>query len=84
MKLIGNSMILGMMEVMAESFTLAEKAGIGADRTVDIVKGNQIQRHIIISLLDFLRRALSQPDVNMFFLFLWAKSLNKTLSSSAF
>jgi 3-hydroxyisobutyrate dehydrogenase-like beta-hydroxyacid dehydrogenase len=38
MKLIGNSMILGMMEVMAESFTLAEKAGIGADRTVDIVK----------------------------------------------
>ncbi|KAJ7660129.1 NAD-P-binding protein [Mycena polygramma] len=29
-KLIGNSMILGTLEVLAESYTLAEKAGIGA------------------------------------------------------
>jgi 3-hydroxyisobutyrate dehydrogenase-like beta-hydroxyacid dehydrogenase len=38
MKLVGNSVVLGMMETVAESFTLAEKAGIGAHQAFDLVK----------------------------------------------
>jgi len=38
-KLIGNSMILGLMEVLAETQTLAEKAGIGAEAAQNFVKG---------------------------------------------
>ncbi|KAL0951668.1 hypothetical protein HGRIS_008347 [Hohenbuehelia grisea] len=37
-KLIGNSMILGTLEVLAESFTLAEKSGIGSSLVLDLVK----------------------------------------------
>jgi 3-hydroxyisobutyrate dehydrogenase-like beta-hydroxyacid dehydrogenase len=36
-KLIGNSMILGFMEVLAESFTLADKTGIGAQAACDFL-----------------------------------------------
>ncbi|KAJ8488738.1 hypothetical protein ONZ45_g13848 [Pleurotus djamor] len=38
-KLIGNSMILGSLEILAESFTLAEKSGIGSQAVLDLVKG---------------------------------------------
>lgn len=31
MKLIGNSFIVGMLESLAESMTLAEKTGVGVD-----------------------------------------------------
>ncbi|KAF4604832.1 hypothetical protein EYR40_003614 [Pleurotus pulmonarius] len=37
-KLIGNSMILGTLEVLAESFTLAEKSGIGLSPVAELVK----------------------------------------------
>ncbi|KAJ8518777.1 hypothetical protein ONZ45_g4213 [Pleurotus djamor] len=37
-KLIGNSMILGSLEILAESFTLAEKSGIGSQAVLDLVK----------------------------------------------
>ncbi|OBZ79641.1 putative oxidoreductase YfjR [Grifola frondosa] len=37
-KLIGNSLILGSIELLAESFTLAEKAGIGAPLVQNFVK----------------------------------------------
>ncbi|KAI0919997.1 hypothetical protein AcW1_002889 [Taiwanofungus camphoratus] len=37
-KLIGNSMILGSLEILAEAFTLSEKAGIGAPVTYEFVK----------------------------------------------
>jgi len=37
-KLIGNALILGCLEIMAESFTLAEKAGIDADQTYNLIK----------------------------------------------
>lgn len=37
-KLIGNSMILGCMEVVAEGQTLSEKAGIGADEVHKLVQ----------------------------------------------
>ncbi|KAH9932081.1 NAD(P)-binding protein [Epithele typhae] len=37
-KLIGNSMILGSLELIAESFALGEKAGIGAPMTYSLMK----------------------------------------------
>ncbi|RDB28753.1 putative oxidoreductase YfjR [Hypsizygus marmoreus] len=37
-KLIGNSMILGTLEILAEAFTLAEKSGIGAENVHNLVK----------------------------------------------
>ncbi|KAF5368332.1 hypothetical protein D9758_002155 [Tetrapyrgos nigripes] len=37
-KLIGNSMILGAIEVFGEAYTLGEKAGIEADRVNELVK----------------------------------------------
>ncbi|KAG9222414.1 hypothetical protein CCMSSC00406_0002749 [Pleurotus cornucopiae] len=36
-KLIGNSMILGTLEVLAESFTLAEKSGIGSLPVLELI-----------------------------------------------
>ena len=32
-------MILGSLEILAESFTLAEKSGIGSQAVLDLVKG---------------------------------------------
>ncbi|EIN10398.1 NAD(P)-binding protein [Punctularia strigosozonata HHB-11173 SS5] len=37
-KLVANSMVMGMAEVMAEAFTMAEKTGIGAGTVYDLVK----------------------------------------------
>ncbi|TDL28960.1 NAD-P-binding protein [Rickenella mellea] len=37
-KLIGNSLILGFMEAMAESMTMAEKTGIGSETTLDFIR----------------------------------------------
>ncbi|EED80831.1 predicted protein [Postia placenta Mad-698-R] len=37
-KLIGNSMILGSLEILAEAFTLSEKTGISASQTYELVK----------------------------------------------
>jgi len=37
-KLIGNSMILGSLEILAEAFTLSEKAGIGSATTYELIK----------------------------------------------
>jgi hypothetical protein len=38
-KLIGNSMILGTNEIMAEAYTLAEKSGIGSDNVHTLIQG---------------------------------------------
>lgn len=38
-KLIGNSMILGTNEIMAEAYTLAEKSGIGSQNVHQLVQG---------------------------------------------
>jgi hypothetical protein len=38
-KLLGNSMILGALEIMAESLTLAEKTGIGAKAAYELMGG---------------------------------------------
>ncbi|KAG6842439.1 hypothetical protein C0991_007569 [Blastosporella zonata] len=38
-KLIGNSMILGTLEVLAEAYTLAEKSGIDAENVHNLVQG---------------------------------------------
>ncbi|KIY52016.1 NAD(P)-binding protein [Fistulina hepatica ATCC 64428] len=37
LKLVGNSMILGVIEIMAESFTLAEKSGLDTDTVLGVV-----------------------------------------------
>lgn len=37
-KLIGNSMILGSLEILAEAFTLAEKSGIKPAQVHSLVK----------------------------------------------
>jgi len=39
LKLIGNSMLLGCLEILAESYTLAEKAGIADKDVQHIVEG---------------------------------------------
>ncbi|KAG6868487.1 hypothetical protein C0993_002025 [Termitomyces sp. T159_Od127] len=41
-KLIGNSMILGTLEVLAEAYTLAEKSGIDAENVHNLVQGEQL------------------------------------------
>lgn len=38
-KLMANSMILGNLEILAESLTFAEKSGIGSERVLDLVRG---------------------------------------------
>lgn len=38
-KLIGNSMILGSLEILAEAFTLAEKSGITSSSVRELVHG---------------------------------------------
>lgn len=48
-KLIGNSLILGTMEVMAESLTLAEKAGVDSNVALTLLNG-QPPEHFIIKL----------------------------------
>lgn len=39
LKLIGNSLILGCIEVMAESITMGEKANIDTDVVLGVIKG---------------------------------------------
>lgn len=39
LKLIGNSMILGMMELVGEVFTLGQKSGVGQKPVLDLIKG---------------------------------------------
>lgn len=41
-KLIGNSLILGTMEVMAESLTLAEKAGVDSSVALALLNGQSL------------------------------------------
>jgi 3-hydroxyisobutyrate dehydrogenase-like beta-hydroxyacid dehydrogenase len=40
-KLIGNSMVLGSLEVIAEAYTIAEKSGIGKDLVYEYIKGGR-------------------------------------------
>lgn len=39
-KLIGNSIILGSLEVLAEAFTMGEKSNIGQDMVYQFIKGD--------------------------------------------
>lgn len=38
LKIIGNSMVLGQIELLAESLTLADKSGVGAANLYDVIK----------------------------------------------
>ena len=48
-KLIGNSMILGTLEILAETYTLAEKAGIGAENVHRLVQGKYLSQLVILN-----------------------------------
>lgn len=39
LKLIGNGMIMGMNELLAETLTLGEKSGIGQQTVYNLIKG---------------------------------------------
>lgn len=38
-KLIGNSLVLGSIELISEAYTVAEKSGIGQDLVYEYIKG---------------------------------------------
>jgi hypothetical protein len=62
-KLIGNSLVLGAMEVIAESFTLAEKSGIGHELAFDLLKGPCPFNHR--SFTKISPRPVSRPLINL-------------------
>lgn len=37
-RLVGNSLVLGMLELLAESMTLADQTGVGSDTLLDLIK----------------------------------------------
>jgi 3-hydroxyisobutyrate dehydrogenase-like beta-hydroxyacid dehydrogenase len=39
-------MILGTLEILAEAYTIAEKAGIGAENIHKLVQGKSLSRHL--------------------------------------
>jgi hypothetical protein len=41
-KLIGNSMVLGSLELIAEAYTIAEKSGIGQELVYEYIKGGRL------------------------------------------
>jgi 3-hydroxyisobutyrate dehydrogenase-like beta-hydroxyacid dehydrogenase len=49
-KLIGNSMILGTLEILAEAYTLSEKAGIPAENIHGLVQGKYFSTFDISTL----------------------------------
>jgi 3-hydroxyisobutyrate dehydrogenase-like beta-hydroxyacid dehydrogenase len=55
-KLIGNSMILGCMEVLAEAQTLAEKSGIGAEAVQNLVRGKSAPILPVCRVIHLYRR----------------------------
>jgi 3-hydroxyisobutyrate dehydrogenase-like beta-hydroxyacid dehydrogenase len=69
-KLIGNSLILGTMEVMAESLTLAEKAGVDPNVTLTLLNGQPPHVIFFKSMAPCLRstRPLPCPDVRSYVL----------------
>ena len=67
MKLIGNSLILGAIEVMAESLTLGEKAGIDTELTVSLIKGKLIYScfvQVYFSYSSSFRRPIPEHTVS--------------------
>ena len=42
LKLIGNGLIMGANELLAETLTLGDKSGIGADTVYGLVKGTSV------------------------------------------
>lgn len=49
LKLIGNGLIMGANELLAETLTLGEKSGIGARTVHNLVKGMSIENSAAIS-----------------------------------
>jgi hypothetical protein len=48
---MANSMILGNLEILAESLTFAEKSGIGSERVLDLVRGMNGFLLVVFSLI---------------------------------
>jgi 3-hydroxyisobutyrate dehydrogenase-like beta-hydroxyacid dehydrogenase len=42
-KLIGNSLVLGSLELIAEAYTIAEKSGIGQELVYEYIKGERLR-----------------------------------------
>jgi 3-hydroxyisobutyrate dehydrogenase-like beta-hydroxyacid dehydrogenase len=43
-KLIGNSLVLGSLELIAEAYTIAEKSGIGQELVYEYIKGEVLKQ----------------------------------------
>lgn len=65
-KLIGNSILLGMLEILAESFTLAEKSGVDAKDVQEVIKGMSLCLNSGSCLFNLLWRIPSCPTVRTF------------------
>ncbi|KAF8324060.1 NAD(P)-binding protein [Clavulina sp. PMI_390] len=70
LKIIGNSMILGQIELLAEAMTLADKSEVGAANLYDVIKGKYLAARIT-TLIDFcsyqMERQPSCPLLRRFF-----------------
>lgn len=51
-RLIGNSLELGFIELLAETFTLADQAGVGAEQLVELIR----QQHASPALIRYSER----------------------------
>lgn len=58
-KLLGNSCVLGVIELLAESMTLADKTGVGADLLYEFIK-EFLREFRIFFFLDFAYSSLIQ------------------------
>lgn len=63
LKLIGNSLILGIIEVMSESITMGEKAGIGAPAVLGVINGKLLRSLAHACISRFSIRSLPEHSV---------------------
>lgn len=64
LKLIGNSLILGIIEVMSESITMGEKAGLGAPAVLGVINGKLLRSWLMLACISrFSIRSLPEHSV---------------------
>lgn len=65
MKLIGNSLILGSIELIAEAYTVAEKSGVGQEVVYEYIKGNsRTDPEAQFTDVSLTRRTFPRSDVS--------------------
>lgn len=67
LKLIGNSLILGIIEVMSESITMGEKAGLGAPAVLGVINGKLLRSLAHACLYLTLLYQISSRTLRMLF-----------------